>query len=62
MFRRGEQTEETILQEIMERLRVLEEIATRRVLPMGYEFTYNIGTGELLVRRLSDGSTVSLIP
>lgn len=60
-YRRGETDEGLLLQDFADRLRQLEEIASRRVLPPGYQFTYN-GSGDLIVKRISDGADEFLIP
>lgn len=61
-YRRGEQSEEGLFEEILERLRLLEEIASRRALPAGYHFTFDPVTGELIARRISDSAESTLLP
>lgn len=60
-YRRGETDEGLLLQDFADRLRLLEEIASRRVLPPGYQFTYN-GSGDLIVKRIIDGADETLLP
>lgn len=61
MFRQGERTETSIIQDLSRRVKDLEYMASRRVLPPGFEFTYDPSTEQLLVRRVSDGATVVLL-
>lgn len=44
---------------LLERIRTLEQTASRQVLPKGYEF--RIVGGDLVVHRLSDGAEVVIL-
>lgn len=61
MLRKGEPTQADILQDLANRVKVLEDSASRRMLPPGFNFVYDTGLNQLLVLRLSDNATVVIM-
>ena len=55
--RRGDpRSIEVVLQDAFRRIRALEDAAKKRMIPPGYEISYN-GSGDLVITRLSDDAT-----
>lgn len=60
MYRRGDQREApAVMNELLDRIRRLEETASRRALPPGYEYT--VSGGQLTVVRTSDGAQAVIL-
>lgn len=60
MLRRGEPTENNVLEGLSQRIKILEDAVSRRALPPGYKFSVN-GSNQLVIERLSDSATVVIL-